>query len=60
MFYVHLPITMVLLRVQEAASILLLQRSPKPEVEVPLVEVRDVRFFFFEFSTSLVDWGVKD
>lgn len=60
MIYVHLPITMVLLRVQEAASILLLQRSPKPEVEVPLVEVRDVRFFFFEFSTSLVDWGVKD
>jgi hypothetical protein len=59
MIYVHLPITMVLLRVQEAASILLLQRSPKPEVEVPLVEVRDVRFFF-EFSTSLVDWGVKD
>jgi hypothetical protein len=46
MIYVHLPITMVLLRVQEAASILLLQRSPKPEVEVPLVEVRDVRFFF--------------
>ena len=30
----------------------------KPEVEVPLVEVRDVRFFF-EFSTSLVDWGSK-
>ena len=53
MIYVHLPITMVLLRVQEAASILLLQRSPKPEVEVPLVEVRDVPFF--EFSTSLVD-----